>query len=156
MLFNSCLLRVLCTFVCVFQFGPGPQVPYSQYNHPGKPQYPNQQPLPSPTYGPPAGAPMRPNAPYPNGQNPYMNQGQFPPTRPTMNGQTYNHFNSTPTQNNFQVGQASIPTTALTAHQQQVGKMVQQCIEPTKCAAYSNFPDFDNQSFTDFLHLCLD
>jgi len=46
---------------------------------------------------------MRPNGPYPNGQNPYMNHGQYPPNRPTMNGQAYNQFNSSPTQNNFQV-----------------------------------------------------
>lgn len=77
----------------------GPQGPYSQYQT--KPQYPSQQPLPSPTYGPQPG--MRPNGPYPNGQNPYMNQGQYPPTRPNMNGQTYNHYTSSPTQNNFQV-----------------------------------------------------
>ena len=76
----------------------GPQGHYSQY--PNKPQYPSQQPLPSPTYVPQPG--MRPNGPYPNGQTPYMNPGQFPPTRP-MNGQGYNHFSSSPTQNNFQV-----------------------------------------------------
>lgn len=77
----------------------GLQGPYSQYSN--KPQYPSQQPLPSPTYGPQPG--MRPNGPYPNGQNPYMNHGQYPPSRPSMNGQAYNQFNSSPTQNNFQV-----------------------------------------------------
>lgn len=79
------------------QYGPGPQGPYQQY--PNKPQYPAQQPLPSPTYGPQPG--MRPNGPYPNGQTPYMNQGQFPPTRPNPNGQGYS-FSSSPNQQTFQ------------------------------------------------------
>ncbi|XP_041363895.1 zinc finger MIZ domain-containing protein 1-like isoform X2 [Gigantopelta aegis] len=64
-------------------FVPGPQSPYNHQQFPGKPQFPpTQQPLPSPTYGPPQG--MRPAGPgaYPSTQNPYMTQNQYPPSRP--------------------------------------------------------------------------
>ncbi|XP_046360249.1 zinc finger MIZ domain-containing protein 1-like isoform X2 [Haliotis rufescens] len=61
-------------------FGPS----YNNHQqYPTKPQYPpTQQPLPSPTYPPHQG--MRPNgpSPYPNGQNPYVGQTQYPPNRP--------------------------------------------------------------------------
>ncbi|XP_005112445.2 zinc finger MIZ domain-containing protein 1 [Aplysia californica] len=64
--------------------GPGPHGPYPgpHQQYPGKPGYPpSQQPLPSPTYGMPQGpmGGMRPGgpSPYPNGQHPYMAQGQY-------------------------------------------------------------------------------
>lgn len=71
------------------QFGPSPgQIAYqTQTQYMGKPQYaPTQQPLPSPTYAMPPHQAMRPvgpgQAPYPNGQSPYLMQGQYAPSRP--------------------------------------------------------------------------
>ncbi|BFZ17985.1 hypothetical protein BsWGS_21024 [Bradybaena similaris] len=87
--------------------GPPYMGPHQQY--PGKPGYPpTQQPLPSPTYGmPQTMGGMRPGgpSPYPNGQHPYMAQGQYGhPQRPLgpapsyspYPGQTHNTFPHSP------------------------------------------------------------
>ncbi|XP_059144107.1 zinc finger MIZ domain-containing protein 1-like isoform X2 [Physella acuta] len=90
--------------------GPGPHGPYMPHQqYTGKPGYPPaQQPLPSPTYVMPQGmTQMRQGgpSPYPNGQHPYMTQGQYGhpqrPTGPTPNysqypGQTPNSFPHSP------------------------------------------------------------
>ncbi|PVD39460.1 hypothetical protein C0Q70_02091 [Pomacea canaliculata] len=87
------------------QFGPSPgQMQYQNHTqYPGKPQYPpTQQPLPSPNYSM-AHQSMRPvgpgPGPYPNGQNPYMMQSQFPPSRPPTQP-AYGQYPGQ--QNNFQ------------------------------------------------------
>ncbi|KAL3876464.1 hypothetical protein ACJMK2_034308 [Sinanodonta woodiana] len=80
------------------QYG-GPQGPYMNHQYPPKPQYPTQQPLPSPTYGGPQPT-MRSN-----GQTQqYVNQ--FPPNRQPPQGQpAYAQFSPSPTQQNFQQAQ---------------------------------------------------